>query len=166
MSLSSQELLHISEEKSAYDFVIEVTDRYLAYLGGMLTADNMNRLNTYQHTLLAYRYMLEEVMEGGFIQLIQNGYAGYVLDGPFPLVLKKEWGMRDLSKLIFDVRREYHLHADEFYSEMSDAEFMALYEKLDTLNEYGDTFLDDFQEQTTPHVRDIVLERPSLFELE
>ena len=102
-------------------------------------------------------------MEGGFIQLITNGYAGYVLEGPFALVLKKMWGMKELAQLVFDVKREYHLHKDELERDMTDEEFMALYEQLETLNEMGDSFLDDYQEQTTPAVRDYVMKNAEKF---
>lgn len=165
MKCTREHIAEMAHEMSAGDFIFALTDGFLEYVGGGLTAENMGMLNTWQHTLLAYRYMLEEVMEGGFIQLIQNGYAGYVLEGPFPLVLKKEWGMKDLAKLIYDVKREYHRHADEFDDEMSDADFMAVYEKLDVLNEYGDAFLDDFQENSTPKIRDFVVENAVNFEL-
>ncbi len=148
---------------AADEFIIYITDCYLQHIGGNLTADTMDMLNTDQHTLLAYRWMMEEVMEGGFIQLITNGYAGYVLEGPFAFVLKKMWGMKDLAQLVFDVKREYHLHKDELERDMTDEEFMALYEQLETLNEMGDTFLDDYQEQTTPAVSDYVMKNAEKF---
>ena len=148
---------------AADEFIINITDCYLQHIGGNLTSETMDMLNTDQHTLLAYRWMMEEVMEGGFIQLITNGYAGYVLEGPFALVLKKMWCMKELAQLVFDVKREYHLHKDELERDMTDEEFMALYEQLETLNEMGDTFLDDYQEQTTPAVRDYVMKNAEKF---
>lgn len=148
---------------SAADFITMVTDYYLAELGGALTADNMARLNAHQHTLLGYRYLLDEVMEGGFIQLIENGYAPYVLEGPFPLALKKLWDRRDLSKLIFNVKKEYHAHIEELESEKTEEEFMAMYEQLEKLNDYGDDFLDDYQEKESPAIAQIVIENIELF---
>lgn len=163
MALSESDILQKYEELSAADFIVYVTDAYLESVGGGLTAENMGMLNTDQHTLLAYRYLLEEVMEGGFIQLILNGYAGYVLEGPFPYVLKKEWGMKELSKLIYSVKSEYHRNREVLEAEMSDEEFMALYEQLEELNELGDDFLDDFQEETTPAVAQYVVEHKERF---
>ncbi|MCR5313903.1 MAG: DMP19 family protein [Bacteroidaceae bacterium] len=147
----------IFAKKSAAEFIDFVTDYYLERIGGGLTAENMGDLNTDQHTLLAYRYLKDEVMEGGFIQLIINGYAGYVLEGPFPFVLKTEWGMRDLAKLLFQAKKEYHQNREVLEKEMSDEEFMALYEQLEKLNDLGDDFLDDYQEQTTPAVAKYVI---------
>ena len=150
-------------QMTAAEFIIYVTDEYLKILGGGLTADNMGRLNAHQHTLLAYRYLLDEVMEGGFVQLIENGYAPYVLEGPFPLALKKLWGRKDLSKLLFNVKKEYHQHMEEFEREKSEDEFMAMYEQLEKLNDYGDDFLDDFQEKESPEIAKIVMDNIEMF---
>ncbi len=163
MKLTPTDIQLKSKSMAADEFIINITDCYLQHIGGNLTADKMDMLNTDQHTLLAYRWMMEEVMEGGFIQLITNGYAGYVLEGPFAFVLKKMWGMKELAQLVFDVKREYHLHKEELERDMTDEEFMALYEQLETLNEMGDTFLDDYQEQTTPAVRDYVMKNAEKF---
>ena len=73
-------------------YIRALTDHYWDVVGGELTAETMDRLNADQHTLLAYRILMDEVSEGGFIQLIQNGYGQYVLGGPFPMVMKKIWG--------------------------------------------------------------------------
>ena len=48
-------------------FIQWVTDGYLAAIGGALTAENMETLSAEQHAVLCYRYVLDEVMEGGFI---------------------------------------------------------------------------------------------------
>ena len=165
------EEIHINKEqaleaygaKSAIEFVEFVTDYYLKELGGGLTADNMERMNAYQHTLLGYRYVLDEVMEGGFIQLIENGYAPYVLEGPFPIALKKMFERKELSKLIFNVKKEYHLHMEEFEAEKTEEEFMAMYEQLEELNDYGDDFLEDYQEKDTPAIAKFVVENIELF---
>jgi hypothetical protein len=110
--------------------------------------------------------VLDEVMEGGFIQLIMNGYAPYVLEGPFPMVVKKQWGsvegqekvMKDFSKLLYEVKKEYHKHQEELSQDMSDEDFMAMYEQLEELNELGDDFLDEHQEEVTPAVAKMIVE--------
>ena len=96
----TKELLENILQKESTEFIMALTDTYLGSIGGLLTADNMDKLNTNQHSLLAYRYLLEEVMEGGFIQLIHNGYGPYVLEGPFPFVIKKIWGFKDIQMMV------------------------------------------------------------------
>lgn len=169
--LNQQEAEKKYEMLDGIGFVRWVTDGYLKAVGGALTAEKMEWLSAEQHALLCYRYVLDEVMEGGFIQLVLNGYAPYVLEGPFPMVVKKEWGelaaepalMKDFSKLLYAVRSEYHKHQEELSGEMTDEEFMALYEQLEELNELGDDFLDDHQEAVTPVVAKMVMEHIEKF---
>ena len=170
--LNQQELNEKYEALDGIGFIQWLTDGYLAAVGGALTAENMDVLSDAQHAVLCYRYLLDEVMEGGFIQLIQNGYAPYVLDGPFPMMVKKEWGtlvgdgekvMRDFSKLLYEAKKEWHRHEDAFDADMSDEDFMALYEQLEELNELGDDFLDDHQEVVTPLVAQMVMNNINMY---
>ena len=144
-------------ELDGIEFIRYITDEYLSAVGGYLTEEAMDRLTPDQHALLCYRYMLDEVMEGGFIQLIINGYAPYVLEGPFPNTVKKEWGMKDFSKLLYSAKTQYRKNKEVLLQDMDDDEFMALYEQLDELNCLGDSFLDYFQEAVTPAVVDMVM---------
>ncbi len=164
--LDKQEAQTKYETLDCIAFIEWVTDGYLAAIGGGLTAENMDMLSAEQHAVLCYRYVLDEVMEGGFIQLIMNGYAPYVLEGPFPMVVKKQWGsvegqekvMKDFSKLLYEVKKEYHKHQEELSQDMSDEDFMAMYEQLEELNELGDDFLDEHQEEVTPAVAKMIVE--------
>lgn len=129
-----------------------LTDQFIARIGGQLTNDNMNLLSLNEHCLLAYRYLRDEVMDGGFIQLIQNGYGPYVLLGPFPMLMKKEWGQKQFGQFLFDVAREYKAHRAELEADKSDEDFMAQYEQFEALNDYGDDYLDDYEETVTPAI--------------
>ena len=129
-----------------------LTDQLIARIGGQLTDDNMNLLSLNEHCLLAYRYLRDEVMDGGFIQLIQNGYGPYVLLGPFPMLMKKEWGQKQFGQFLFDIAREYKAHRAELEADKSDEDFMAQYEQFEALNDYGDDYLDDYEETVTPAI--------------
>src|SRR5574344_133446 len=165
--LNPQQVTEKYNELDGASFIRWVTDAYLQSIGGSLTESNMEELSSEQHAFLCYRYVMDEVMEGGFIQLIVNGYAPYVLEGPFPYVGKREWGtaasgtdaklLKDFSKLIYEVKKEFHKHQQELLADMSEEEFMALYEQLEHLNELGDDFLDDYQEKLTPIVAQLIL---------
>ena len=60
-------------------FVELFRDHILEAIGGELNAQTMPLLAPDQITLLAYMRVREEVMDGGFVQLIHNGY------GPFKI---------------------------------------------------------------------------------
>ena len=72
-------------------FLRAFTDKYREALGGDPTAETISRLNGEQHSLLAYRIFRDEVTEGGFCQLIQNGYGVYIFGNPFD-ELEEEFG--------------------------------------------------------------------------
>lgn len=159
----TQEELDGAWNASPLDYINAITDAYLNTLDGQLTEYNMDVLTANQHTLLAYRYILDEVMEGGFIQLIQNGYGPYVLDGPFAMMMKKHWELVDFGKFMYEVKKEYHLHKAELEADLNEEQFMALYEQQEKMNELGDEFLDKYQEMVTPSIADYVRKNEEKF---
>ena len=159
----TQEELDAAWNASPLDYIEAITDAYLNTLDGQLTEYNMDVLTANQHTLLAYRYILDEVMEGGFSQLIQNGYGPYVLDGPFAMMMKKHWELVDFGKFMYEVKKEYHLHKAELEADLNEEQFMALYEQQEKMNELGDEFLDKYQEIVTPSIADYVRKNEEKF---
>lgn len=128
-------------------FVKLFADAVLESVGGKLTADNMNELTTDQITLLAYIWLRDEVMDGGFVQLIHNGYGPFIFDNPFAKMMK-EWGLRDFSKVIYAVRKLYIAHKDELEEECSDEDFMALFERFPEFDDFDDNFVENEEEWT------------------
>ena len=116
-------------------------------VGGELNAENMVELNVNQITLLAYDILHEEVMDGGFVQLIHNGYGGFIFQNPFAKVLKL-WGLRDLSKLVYSGRALYFEHKDELEKDCTDEEFMALFERFPAFDDLDDDFVEHEEEWT------------------
>ena len=94
-------ILASAAEKGMDEFLQVFTDAYLEALNGNLTAENMHLLNGNQHTLLAYRFFTDEMREGGFVQLIQNGYGGYIFGNPTAKALK-QFGAAEMAKIIRD----------------------------------------------------------------
>lgn len=111
-------------------------------IGGELSAATMSQLNTSQLTLLAYAILHEEVMDGGFVQLIYNGYGGFIFDNPFAKVMR-EWGLRDFAKLLFAARKLYKEYGAKIQQECSDDEFMALFEQYPEFDNYDDEFVEN-----------------------
>ena len=144
------------------DAFIEVfTDAYKNVTNGELTAETMPLLTAEQHSLLAYRIFRDEVMEGGFCQLIQNGYGGYIFDNPFAKVMRL-WGVGDLSKLVYAAKKIYDEHREDLERERTDDEFMAMYEQYEAFDELEDEFLEK-EERYTALVAEYVDEHLQLF---
>ena len=83
-------------------------------VGGKLTEDTMKDLNADQMTLLCWDTLHQEVMDGGFIQLIHNGYGPFIFKNPFAKALNKMWHMRDLSKMLYEVHTLWLENRDDY----------------------------------------------------
>lgn len=116
-------------------------------IGGSLNAENMQQLNVSQITLLAYDILHEEVMDGGFVQLIYNGYGGFIFDNPLAKMLRV-WGLGGLAKLLFSVRKLYKAYGNKIQRECTDEEFMALFEQYPEFDEYDDEFVENEEQWT------------------
>lgn len=142
-------------------FIQVFTDAYEAAIGGKLTVDTMPLLTGEQHSLLAYRIFRDEIMNGGFCQLIQNGYGSYVFTNPFAKVMRL-WEIGDLSRLIYAAKKIYDEHREDLERERTDEEFMAMYEQYEAFDELEDEFLEK-EEGYTAMVAGYVDEHLELF---
>jgi hypothetical protein len=142
-------------------FIQVFTDAYRKVTGGELTAETMPLLTGEQHTLLAYQIFRDELMEGGFCQLIQNGYGGYIFVNSFAKVMRL-WGLSDLSKMVYAAKKIYDAHREDLERERTDDEFMAMYEDYEAFDELEDEFLER-EEEFTAQVAAYVDEHLELF---
>ena len=111
-------------------------------IGGDLTAENMGELNADQITLLSWEILHDELMDGGFVQLIYNGYGPFIFKNPFAKVLR-QWEMREPSKLVYDAHTLWLKHREKIEKEMSDEEFMALFEQFPDFEDLDDKFIEN-----------------------
>ena len=141
-------------------FVGVFVDAVKTAIGGQLTADTMSQLNSDQITLLAWDMLHEEVMDGGFVQLIHNGYGPFIFKNPFAKAVK-QWGMRALSKLIYNAHTLYNKYGATIERDCSDEEFMALFEQYPEFDDMDDEFVEEEEEWTSQiaHYIDANLER-------
>lgn len=137
------------------DRLQEIREHVLARVGGILTAESMQRLTADEVTLLAYCTLREEVMDGGLVQLIYNGYGPFIFLNPFAKAMRL-WGLKDFSKLLYEGRKFFEAHVDEIQQEMSDEDFMALFEQYPEADDFDDTFIEN-EEDITRQVLDHAL---------
>lgn len=116
-------------------------------IGGELTAETMPQLSADQITLLAYMIVRDEVMDGGFIQLIHNGYGPFIFMNPFAKAMRI-WGAKDFQKLIYRGRELFLEHQDELTKDCTDEEFMALFEQHPEFDDLDDEFIEMEEEVT------------------
>lgn len=128
-------------------FLHAFVDATKTAIGGELTAETMAELNADQVTLLAWDILHDEVMDGGFVQLIHNGYGPFIFKNPLAKALKM-WGLRELSKLIYDAHTLWLKHREEIERDCSDEEFMALFERFPEFDDLDDAFVENEEEWT------------------
>lgn len=157
----SDKILREAASEGMDAFIKAFTDKYKEATGSELTAETMPLLTSEQHSLLAYQLLRDEVMEGGFCQLIQNGYGGYIFDNPFAKVMRL-WGVDELSKLVYKAREIYEANKEDLERERTDEEFMAMYEQYEVFDELEEEFLEK-EEEMTAQVAGYVDEHLELF---
>jgi hypothetical protein len=123
-------------------FIRVFTDAIHNAIGGELTAENMPELNSDQITLLAWEILHDELMDGGFVQLIHNGLGNFIFKNHFAKALRL-WGLRDLSKLIYDGHTLWLKYRDEIEKDCSEEEFMALFERYPEFDDLDDKFVEN-----------------------
>ena len=121
-------------------------------IGGQLTAETLGELNSDQITLLAWDVLHEEVMDGGFIQLIHNGYGPFIFKNPFAKAVKL-WGMRDLSKLVYNGHTLYAKYHEALEKDCTNEEFMALFEQYPEFDDLDDEFVEEEEAWTAEIAR-------------
>lgn len=148
-------MIHVKEEliqnavQEGMDAFIEVfVNAIYEYIGGELNAETMNKLNTDQVTLLAYHTLRDEVMDGGFVQLIHNGYGAFIFKNPFGKAIR-EWGIDELATLINKGRSYYQKYGQAIEAECTEDEFMALFEKFSDFDDLDDKFVENEEEWTS-----------------
>lgn len=135
------------------DLIIEKTREAI---GGELTAENMSQMSSKQITLVGYAILRDEVMDGGFIQLIHNGYGPFFFRNPFDTAMR-QWGaavqeltgirgnedtnLIGLCRLLRKARKCYQKYHEQIEADMDYDEFMAMYESLDAFEDFDDEFV-------------------------
>lgn len=128
-------------------FIQVVVDAAKDYVGGELTAEAFQVLSPDHITLWGYTILRDELCDGGFIQLIHNGYGPFFFLNPFAKAMRL-WGLKDFSKFLYRARELYEEHREALEREMTDEEFMALYEQYPDFEDLDDEFIADEEEIT------------------
>jgi hypothetical protein len=97
----------------------------------------MDDLSEGQQLILSYDYVQMQVMQGGFIQLIQNGYIGLLPSMPQWLIVI---GCDEMAKVIDDVLKVYVLNRDALDKKTTVEEFAQLYSEFKEFEGLDETF--------------------------
>ena len=142
-------------------FIQVFYDAIMDAIGGELNETTMQELNGEQITLLAYIMLRNEVMDGGFVQLIHNGYGGFIFLNPFAKAMRL-FGLKEFSKLIYAAKKIYDENKADLEKERTDDEFMAMYEQYEAFDDLEEEFM-DMEEFVTAKLAEYVDEHLEYF---
>lgn len=129
-------------------FIQVVVDAIADYVGGSLTPEALQVLSPDHITLWGYTILRSELCEGGFVQLIHNGYGPFFFLNPFAKAMRL-WGLKDFSKYLYRARELYEAHRTDIEADLTDEEFMALYERFPEFDDLDDEFIVNEEETTS-----------------
>ena len=148
MQVQIKETEIIQAAQQGMDAFVDVFYKHiLESIGGELNAEGMQKLQADQITLLAYMIFREEVMDGGFVQLIHNGYGPFIFLNPIAKAMRL-WGAKDFCNLVYKGRKLFEQYGDEITKDYTDEEFMALFEKFPDFDDLDDEFIEMEEEVT------------------
>ena len=124
------------------EFVNLFADAVIDSVGGQLTEEAMGRLNADQITLVAFKYLHDEVMDGGFVQLIYNGFGPFIFFNPFAKAVR-EWGLDDLAALVNKAGKLFRKYGRDIQCDCTDEEFMAMFEQYPEFDDLDDKFVEN-----------------------
>ena len=142
-------------------FLTAILSAIKEVVGDELNASSMQQLTADQITLWGYMTLRDELMDGGFVQLIYNGYGPFFFDNPFAKDMRL-WGLHDFSKLLYKATKEYDAHKADLTRERTDDDFMALFEQYPVFDDLDDEFVEE-EEDITAAVAHYVDEHLSAF---
>ena len=116
-------------------------------IGGELNAETMSKLNADQLTLLSWHILHPEIMDGGFVQLIHNGYGPFIFKNPVAKMLRR-WELRAPSNLLYEAHTLWQKYRERIEIDCDLEEFMALFEQFPEFDDLDDLFVEHEEEWT------------------
>jgi tetratricopeptide (TPR) repeat protein len=143
----TREWLEISLRNDLWDYLFEYIDKYEDLVDKNPDGKMTDYLNDSQISLLTYSFLYGQVTNGGFIQLVQNGYGGFVFNTPFSEIIKT-WGAEKTGEIVEKANVIYDKYKDELEKEKSKKEFSELYKKIKDFKPLEYEFYDIMDEET------------------
>jgi hypothetical protein len=150
--LSKNEIENAKDD--AWNYIYVFLDKYFEIIKNSKDKEIMNKFNEYQHTLMAYMYLDSEVCNGGFLQLIQNGYGGYIFNNPFSKYIKS-WGAEKAAEIVDKAKIIYNKYKNELEKERSMEEFSELYKKITEFESLEDEYY-EINDHETEKIKEYV----------
>lgn len=127
----------LEKAEDSWDYLYVLLDKYYE-LQNAEPNNIIDNFTNYQHTLMAYTILDAQVCNGGFIQLIENGYGKYIFESPFIETLKTLGAIKtvELLEKVYPLYKEMKIDGEEHTLD----EFSKLYTDYPQFEEYDDAY--------------------------
>jgi len=146
--------LHKSDllNKNSWDYLRTFADKYY----NIWESDPKNlsvNLSEEQITLMMFGILYNQVQNGGFIQLIFNGYS-YLIEKNSPMAKTlRRWSASDTADIIDKVADEYAVQTEIFKVERTIENLSELYRKFPQFEHFDNDF---YQNDGTDEIKDYI----------
>lgn len=115
-------------KEDTWDFLFLFLDKYDEIISSSSKDEDevLDEFTDEQHMLMEFNVLYGQVTNGGFIQLIQNGYGSYIFDNPFADGIKA-WGATATAEIVDLAKVIYDTHRDDLERERTLDEFSKMY---------------------------------------
>lgn len=158
-ALSLKELSELYEKGAVYEVFEQLVLPIHEELYKKQDFNFITTLSPGQELILRYDYIRVQVLQGGFIQLIQNGYINLL--APLPEMFT-QLGCNALAKVLDNVLKVYTLNHAILDKETSVEEFAKLYEEFTEFETLDEEFV-SLNEQTVKALVEYALRFPDEF---
>ncbi len=110
------------------EFIFLFVEKYYHLISSDPSGQIQQQFTLDQNILMAFSAFDDQVSNGGFIQLIENGYGTYIFDSPLSEYLN-EWGAIETARIIDEARVIYHHKKEILEREKTLEEFAKLYQE-------------------------------------
>lgn len=138
------------EENKAddWDFIYTILDPYQEAIDEAEDEEDiLDQLTDDQHVLLVYDALYGQVTNGGFLQLIHNGYGQFVFGTPFIEDLQR-WSLNRTVQLLQQAETIYMEHREYLEQDRDLEAFSALYKAFTAFEPLDDAFYGIMDEET------------------
>lgn len=115
-------------DHDALKYLFLFADKYTKHISASPDGAIQQQMTLEQNVLLAFVDMDNQISNGGFIQLIENGYGKFVFDTPLSAILN-DWGAIKTAYILDRARVIYHHKRDILEREKTLEEFAKLYQE-------------------------------------
>lgn len=158
-TITKQELKDASDD--VWDYLLLFVDKYEEYLDSKSGNGKLDNLSKEQQALIRFNYLCGQIDNGGFIQLIVNGYGKEIFLSTFSEDILK-FGAKKVSNLVDKTKPLYEKHKTEMEKKLSAKKFSELYQKFTEFEEL-DVLFYEFNESEAKKVKSYVKNNLKLF---